>query len=58
MMRFDRLGQRLEAGDGTLGRLFSDSSLAFRAESALLELNALLQDFRENPKRYVRLSIF
>ena len=58
LVRFDRLGQRLESGDGTLGRLFADSALAFRAESALLELNALLQDFRENPKRYVRLSIF
>ncbi len=57
-VRFDRLGRRLEAGEGTVGRLFADSALAVRAESALVELNALLQDFRENPRRYVRLSIF
>ena len=58
LVRFDRLGRRLEDGEGTMGRLFADSVLAVRAESALVELNALLQDFRENPKRYVRLSIF
>ena len=58
LTRLDRVGARIEAGEGTLGRMLSDSTFATRAESALLELNALLADFRENPKRYVRLSIF
>lgn len=58
LTRLNRVGARLEAGEGTLGRMLTDTTFAFRAESALLELNALLADFRENPKRYVRLSIF
>ncbi len=56
--RFDRLSARVEAGEGALGRLMSDSTLLVRAESALEQLNLLLADLRENPKRYVNLSIF
>jgi len=58
LQRLDRVGARLEAGEGTLGRMLTDTTFASRAEEALLELHALLADFRENPKRYVRLSIF
>jgi len=56
--RLDRIGADLESGSGSLGRLFSDTTLATRAEDALLQLSALLADFQANPKRYVRLSIF
>jgi phospholipid/cholesterol/gamma-HCH transport system substrate-binding protein len=56
--RLDRLTAMVAAGEGTLGRLFTDSTLAVRAESALQQLDLLLQDLRENPRRYVRLSIF
>jgi phospholipid/cholesterol/gamma-HCH transport system substrate-binding protein len=56
--RVDRLAGRVEAGEGTLGRLLADSTLATRAEGVLDELDALLQDVRENPSRYMRLSIF
>lgn len=56
--RVDRITARLEAGEGSLGRLLADSTLAVRAESALLQLDLLLQDVLENPQRYVRLSIF
>ena len=48
----------LEAGDGTLGRLLQDTSMAAELESTLSELSALLEDIQENPNRYVRLSIF
>jgi phospholipid/cholesterol/gamma-HCH transport system substrate-binding protein len=56
--RFDRLTAQVESGQGALGRMVTDSTLAVRAESALLELSTLLKDLRENPKRYVRLTIF
>lgn len=56
--RFNRIGTRMEAGEGSLGRLLADSTLAVRAEEALTQLTLLLADFRENPNRYVRLSIF
>ena len=49
---------RMEAGEGTLGRLSSDEELyenLNRAAAAFLEL---AEDIRENPGRYVRLRIF
>jgi len=56
--RLDRLTASVESGRGTLGRLVNDSTLALRTEDVLQQLNLLLQDLRENPRRYVRLSIF
>lgn len=56
--RLDRLTAQIERGEGALGRLLTDSTLAMRAENVLGELDLLLQDLRENPRRYVRLSIF
>jgi phospholipid/cholesterol/gamma-HCH transport system substrate-binding protein len=57
-VRVDRIAARMEAGEGSLGRLLSDSTLAINAEGVLRSLDLLLQDVRENPGRYVRLSIF
>lgn len=56
--RVDRIAQRLEAGDGSLGRLLTDTTFAVRAVNILETLDLLLQDIQENPRRYVRLSIF
>jgi phospholipid/cholesterol/gamma-HCH transport system substrate-binding protein len=56
--RIDRITERLEAGEGSIGRLLMDSTFAIRAEGVLAQLNLLLQDVRENPRRYIRLSIF
>lgn len=56
--RIDVLTARVAAGEGALGRLMADSTLAVRAEDVLQQLNLLLLDLRENPRRYVRLSIF
>jgi len=57
-VRLDRIAARVESGEGSVGRLLNDSSLAVRAEGVLLQLDSLLADLRENPRRYVRLSIF
>jgi len=56
--RLDRISARIEAGDGSIGRLLVDSTFAVRAEDVLAQLDILLQDLFENPRRYVRLSIF
>ena len=56
--RLDRLTAQVASGQGALGRMVTDTTLAVRAEDALKELNALLKDLRENPRRYVRLTIF
>lgn len=57
-VRVDRIAARLESGEGSLGRLLSDTTFAVRAEGVLRSLDLLLEDMRENPRRYVRLSIF
>lgn len=56
--RLDRIAARIESGDGSIGRLLADSTFAVRAEDVLRQIDLLLQDLRENPRRYVRLSIF
>jgi phospholipid/cholesterol/gamma-HCH transport system substrate-binding protein len=57
-MRLDRVAASLEAGEGSLGRLLVDTTFVVRAEGLLFQLDLLLRDVRENPRRYVRLSIF
>ena len=53
-----RLMASIEAGEGTLGRLLRDPTAAGELEGTLEELQLLLADIRENPRRYLRLSIF
>ena len=49
---------RVESGEGTLGRLVRDSTLYVNVNAAAAELATLLAEFRENPKRFVNISIF
>jgi phospholipid/cholesterol/gamma-HCH transport system substrate-binding protein len=56
--RMDRLTARVEGGEGTLGRLMNDTTLISQTEDVLRQINMLLADLRQNPQRYVRISIF
>lgn len=56
--KIDRLAAQVEAGEGALGLLMSDTLLITRTQGVLGELAALLKDLQDNPQRYVRLSIF
>lgn len=49
---------RMERGEGTLGRLSHDDSLYVSLTGAASSLQLLLDDIRENPGRYISLSIF
>ncbi len=49
---------RIERGEGTLGRLSSDDELYRNLSATLDDVRALAQDIRENPRRYIRISIF
>jgi phospholipid/cholesterol/gamma-HCH transport system substrate-binding protein len=49
---------RIEAGEGTLGRLSTSDSLYVNMNAAAASLNALLEDLRANPNRYINISIF
>jgi len=58
MRRLDRITAQVESGEGTVGRLIYDEAAAHQVETILQQLNLLLEDFRANPRKYVRLSIF
>jgi phospholipid/cholesterol/gamma-HCH transport system substrate-binding protein len=49
---------RLNSGEGTLGKLAKDDSLYKNLNEAALNASKLMADFREHPKRYVKLSFF
>ena len=49
---------RVERGEGTLGRLSGDESLYENLDTALEEIAELARDVRENPGRYINLRIF
>ncbi len=56
--RLDRITANIESGEGSVGRIFGDPTLALHAEGAIADLRALLADIQANPSRYVRISIF
>ncbi len=56
--RLDRLSAQVEAGEGALGALMGDKVLVARAQAVLEQIDVLLKDLKENPQRYVRISIF
>jgi phospholipid/cholesterol/gamma-HCH transport system substrate-binding protein len=58
MASLDRVTQKIENGDGTLGLLMNDKELYSNLNNSSRELELLLQDFRLNPKRYVNVSVF
>lgn len=59
VMRADSLLSALLSGEGSAGRLFTDETLYEELLRTLVELNAMLEDVRRDPARYVPdISIF
>ena len=50
--------EKIDTGQGTMGRLMNDPEIYHNLKATSEHLALLLQDFRLNPKRYVRLSVF
>lgn len=48
----------LENGDGSIGKLLTDDGLYINLENASKELEELLREVKEHPKRFVHLSVF
>lgn len=48
----------VERGEGSLGMLLRDTSLYMTIVETNVEVQALLQDIRANPRRYINLTIF
>lgn len=49
---------KIEKGEGSLGLLVNDQKLYTDLDSATKSLDALLTDLKNNPGRYVRISVF
>ena len=56
--RLSHVLDQVEDGKGTLGLLIYDDDLYNKLEKASKDLDDLLLDIKENPKRYVRFSAF
>ena len=49
---------KIDSKEGTLGALINDRSVYNKLHDAILSAEILMDDLRNNPKRYVNLSIF
>lgn len=58
MKNLNSLMHKASNGDGTLAMLLNDKELYNNLESTSQNLSFLLQDFRLNPGRYVKVSVF
>ena len=56
--RTDSMLARIQAGEGTLGRLSRDTTLYSESVETIRTLRALLQDIQKNPRRYFSFSVF
>ncbi len=50
--------KKINSGEGTVGKLVNNDSLYMYLQSASKDLDLLLIDLKENPKRYVHFSLF
>jgi phospholipid/cholesterol/gamma-HCH transport system substrate-binding protein len=56
--RFDSLLAGLEAGQGTAGKLLSDTLLYSDLRNVVHRADSLMADIKRNPRKYINLSIF
>lgn len=55
---FQTVTEKLNNGEGTAAKLINDPSVYNNLEKATNQLDALIQDVKLNPKRYIHFSIF
>ena len=55
---FKELLENINDPDGTIGRLFNDDSLYDSVDSLLNDIDTLVGKIQENPKKYIRISVF
>ena len=54
----DSLMTKIQAGDGTLGMLASDSTLYQETTRTVIQFRELLTDIQAHPKKYLKISVF
>ena len=56
--KLDSIASKIYTGEGSAGALVNDKKYIESINTTLQELQDLIKDFRKNPKKYVKLSIF
>ena len=49
---------RIERGEGTAGKLLTDTLLYADMRRVMLSVDSLMADFKQNPRKYINLTIF
>jgi phospholipid/cholesterol/gamma-HCH transport system substrate-binding protein len=49
---------KVNNGNGTAGKLVTDKALYEKMDRMADDLNALVKDFKENPRKYIKFSVF
>lgn len=55
---FDQILSKMNNGEGSLGKLLKDEGLYTNLENASKEMEELLREMKEHPKRFVHFSVF
>ena len=55
---FKELLMNMNDPDGTIGKLFVDNSVYDSLDALLSDIDILVRKMQENPKKYIRLSVF
>jgi phospholipid/cholesterol/gamma-HCH transport system substrate-binding protein len=55
---FKALLDNMNDPDGTIGKLFVDNSVYDSVDELLKDIDSLIRQIEENPKKYIRISIF
>ena len=58
LLQTDSIVMKINQGKGTLGEVVNDRELYYNLTVMSENLNKLLMEFRQNPKRFVNLSLF
>jgi phospholipid/cholesterol/gamma-HCH transport system substrate-binding protein len=54
----DSLMTMLQTGNGTIGKLATDSTLYHETTQTVIQFRQLLTDIKANPKKYLKISVF
>ena len=55
---FKKVLDNINDPEGSVGKLFTDESVYNSVDSLLLDLNTLVDKIQENPKKYLKISVF
>lgn len=55
---FKELLENINDPDGTIGKLLSDGSVYSSVDALLTDIDSLVRKIEENPKKYIRISVF